>query len=180
MTRLLVASVLLMNATASAQVAPSRVEVGGQFTTLDTALGEKPLGAGGRITIRVWRFFDAEAEVNRFAVGGEPILFPGTQVLVGTRAGYRLGPIGFFLKARPGLIAFDGNERAPRLGTRFVLDLGAIVEFYSQRHFAFRGDFGDTAVFYGGDAQLLPFDRPGTALGTRHQFQASAGVSVWF
>lgn len=54
---------------ASAQT--PRIELGLQLSGIrNGVLREYPLGGGGRITAHVFRFLDAEAEVNRFPIGG--------------------------------------------------------------------------------------------------------------
>ncbi len=131
-------------------------------------LGEKPLTGGGRVTVHASRFLDAEAEVNRFPIGGAASNYPATQALFGARAGVRRWPFGIFAKARPGFLRFDDVLNHPNLGTRAALDLGVILEGYSRHHVAVRADFGDTVVFYGRET------------GTRHQFQGSFGISLWF
>jgi hypothetical protein len=150
------------------------VEAGLQFTIIDArdALGEKPAAAGGRVTIGLLPFLDAEVEINRFPIGGAVSNFPGTQFLFGARAGKRIGSLGLFAKVRPGFTRFDATVNSPTLGTRPVLDFGGIVEYYSRHHIAARFDFGDAIVFYGAGQPA--------ASGTRHQFQGGFGVSVWF
>lgn len=151
----------------------ARFEAGFQVGALDErdALSEKPAIAGGRVSVRALRFLDAEAEVNRFPVGGSSALFPGTQFLFGAKAGYRTGAFGIFGKVRPGFIRFDSdNLNAPALGTRPAVDVGIVLEFYSRRHLFARVDFGDTVVSYGSYS----------GFGTKNQFQGTFGAGVWF
>jgi hypothetical protein len=145
-----------------------RVEAGVQVGVLDRrdGFGEKPAIAGARLSARVWRFLDAEAEVDRFPVGGAQAQFPGTELLFGARAGFRSGPLGIFAKVRPGFVRFDSQPNGPSLGTRPAVDLGAAVAVYSQRHVFVRFDAGDLVVSY--------------ANGARSHFEATAGVGVWF
>jgi hypothetical protein len=147
-----------------------RFEIGVQASVLDErkAIGEKPAMAGGRISARVFRFIDADFEVNRFPIGGAQSSFPGTEVLLGGRAGYHLGHFGLFGRMRPGFVKFDRNQYPPQLGTRPALDIGGTLEIYSSYHVAVRIDYGDTIVWYG------------PVIGTRHQLQGSFGVGVWF
>lgn len=160
-----------------------RVEVGVQLGTIDEkVLGEKPVVAGGRVTVHAVGPVDAEVEVNRFPVGGAAALFPATQALFGARIGRRVGGIGVYGKVRPGLTRFDVNAYVPSLGTRPTLDVGGVIEFYSRRHFAARLDFGDTVVFFGKSITIPSIAQPGPGVvpGTRHHLQASAGISLWF
>jgi hypothetical protein len=179
---LLLAIFSLLSGLVTAQSPSPRIEAGVQLSIIDQpALHEKPLAGGGRFTVKLFRFVDAEAEINRYPIGGAISVFPATQALIGARVGYRLGPIGLFAKARPGFMRFDENAYAPRLGTRANLDIGGILELYSTRHVAVRMDFGDTVIFYGREPMLSPVGggivpQPGT----RHQLQASFGISAWF
>ena len=127
--------------------------------------------AGGRFAARLLRVLDADTEVNRFPIGGGFSAFPGTQFLIGAKAGYRVGPFGIFAKVRPGFIRFDQPPfpRTPELGTRPVVDLGGVFEIYSKYHVFVRIDYGDIVVSYGN-----------SGFGTRHQLQAGFGVGVWF
>jgi len=177
----MVVILVLLQAATLAQTVSPRVEIGVQLSAIDQpALREKPLAGGGRITVAIRRFFDAEAEVNRYPIGGAGSNFPATQMLVGVRSGYRMGAIGFYGKVRPGLMRFDRNAYAPRLGTRANLDVGGVVEFYARRHVAVRLDFGDTVIFYGTEPMLRPEGGMGRQPGTRHQLQMSFGLSAWF
>jgi hypothetical protein len=57
-----------------------------------------------------------------------------------------------------------GTPTVPRLGTRPVLDAGAVVEFYSRRHLSARVDLGDTVAWYGSDIVIPPISGIGGAL----------------
>ena len=131
------------------------------------AIGEKPAAAGGRVSVRAWRFIDADVEINRFPIGGAQSSFPGTEVLMGARAGYHAGPFGLFAKLRPGFVAFDKTQFGPPLGRKPALDFGGILEIYSSYYVAVRIDYGDQVTWFG-------------ARGTRHQLRGGFGVSVWF
>jgi hypothetical protein len=147
----------------------------------ENVFGDYPVTAGGRVSVRLLPFLGAEAEVNRFPVGGGTASFPATQGLFGLRAGWRVGPIGIYGKVRPGFVRFDVNSLASP-GTRAALDAGGILELYSSRHLAARFDFGDTVVFYGSNFSIPGGPPPGLLVvpGTRHQLQWSVGVSGWF
>lgn len=160
-----------------------RVEIGVQLSGLkENVLREYPLGGGGRITVHAFRLVDAEAEVNRYPIGGADSLFPVTQMTFGARLGQRFGPLGIYGKVKPGFVRFDKNLYVPNMGTHTALEIGAVLEFYSRHHFAARMDFGDTAVFYGSGISIPSISAPGPATvpGTRHQLQWSIGVSAWF
>lgn len=156
---------ILQLSIAAALAQTPRVEIGVVVGGIDEKLfGEKPVLAGARITARAFRFVDAEAEVNRFPIGGGVALFPATQGLFGVRVGRRFGPLGLFGKVRPGITRFDSNAYVPNLSTKPTLDMGGVVEFYSQRHIAGRLDFGDTVVWYGGDLTVPRISAPGPGL----------------
>lgn len=158
-----------------------KVEVGVLLGGIkEPVLGEYPVVAGGRVSVHVFRFMDAEAEVSRHPIGGAVSLYPATQVMMGARAGRRFGMIGLYGKVRPGFMQFDTNAYVPRLGTQAALDAGGILEFYSRRHVAMRVDFGDTVVWYGRDITIPQSSGTGMIPGVRHQFQWSIGVSAWF
>jgi hypothetical protein len=170
MIRFVFLSLLLILPLVGADFDQPRVEAGVLLGGIkEPALGEYPVIAGGRITIRAWRLLDGEAEVSRYPIGGSASNYPATIALFGARAGRRFGNLGLYGKVRPGFISFDSNLNRPSLGTRPALNAGGILEFYSTRHLAARFDLGDTVVWYG---------RQGP--GTRHQLQWSVGVSAWF
>lgn len=162
-----------------AQDLPPRVEVRVHFAAInEEGLGEKPLGGGGGITYRLSRYFAVDGEANRYPIGGAAANFPFTQVLIGARAGIRLGNIGLFGKIRPGLGLYDNTLYQPGIGTKANLDLGGILEYYFAWHVGARIDFGDTMIFWGSN----PIGSPtGTkTLGTRNQLQGTFGVFVHF
>jgi hypothetical protein len=150
-----------------------RVEAGAHAGALDAreALDEKPAFAGGRVTVRAFRFLSAEAEIDRFPIGGAHTSYPGTECLFGARAGGRIGALGLFATVRPGFIAFSNNSlKSQDIGTRPVINLGVALAAYSSKHIFGRLDFGDLIVSYG----------PISGYGTRHQFQGTAGFGLWF
>jgi hypothetical protein len=176
------ALVLFLSSIAAFSAQLPRVEAGIAIGGIrETTLGEYPVAAGGRASVRVLPFLSAELEFNRFPVGGAMALFPATQGLFGVRAGYRLGPLGVYGKLRPGFVRFDHNLYAT-LGTCPALDAGGVLELYSSRHVASRFDLGDTVVFYGTGVSIPAIATPGPPVipGTRHQVQWSFGLSVWF
>jgi len=90
----------------------------------------------GRFTVKAFWFLDADFEVNRFPMGGAQSSFPGTQVLLGPRAGVHLSHFGIFGKVRPGFIKYDRNPFLSQLGTRAALDIGGTFEIYISYHVA--------------------------------------------
>jgi hypothetical protein len=106
-------ALFLLAATASAQ--SPRIEAGVQVGALDEreVLDEKPAIAGGRVTVRLYRSLDAEAEIDRFPIGGAYSAFPGTEFLFGARAGHRFGGLGLFATVRPGFIRFGNRSLKP-------------------------------------------------------------------
>jgi len=166
---------------AYAQEPPPRIEAGVHLSTIDqAALYEKPVGGGGRFTLRLTRLVSLDAEVNRYPIGGAQAGFPLTQVLAGARAGVILGPMGIFAKVRPGFSSYDATADRPGIGTKPNLDIGGVIAFYSQRHVGARFDFGSTVIFYGNSPVRTPLSPEPVTLGTRALLQASAGVFAWF
>ncbi len=164
-----------------AQELPPRVEAGVHLGTVDqAALHEKPLGAGGRFTLRLNRFISLDSEVNRYPVGGTVAVFPLTQILAGARLGVVLGSVGIFGKIRPGFSSYDATAYKPGIGTKPNLDIGGVIEFYSRRHVGARFDVGSTVIFYGNGPVRTAMSPDPIVLGTRGLLQASAGVFVWF
>ena len=173
---------LLLSATLVSAQTP-RAEIGVQLSGIrETVFGEYPVGGGGRVTVHAFHFVDAEAEINRYPIGGAAALFPATEATFGVRVGWRWGPFGLYGNLRPGFMRFDANARIPNLGTRAALDWGGVLELYSSRHVATRFDLGDVVVWYGKDTVVPPISAPGTGTiaGTRHQLKWSVGVSLWF
>jgi hypothetical protein len=165
----------------NAQEPPPRIEAGVHLATVDeSALHEKPLGAGGRFTLRLNRFVSLDSEVNRYPVGGTIAIFPMTQVLAGARVGLMLGSVGIFGKIRPGFSAYDATEYRPGIGTKPNLDIGGVLEFYSRRHVGARIDVGSTIFFYGDGPVRTPAGPDPIVLGTRGLLQAGFGVFAWF
>jgi len=155
-----------------AQANDARFEAGLQIGALDEreALGEKPLIAGGRAGVRVWRFVSAEAEINRFPIGGAISNFPATEFLFGARLAYNTGPFGLFATVRPGFLRFDDTSfKNPALGTLREIILGVGLAGYSRHHIFVRADFGDAIVDYAN-----------AGYGVRHQFRGTFGLGVWF
>jgi hypothetical protein len=121
---LLLSTTLVSAQTSRAEIGVQpRAEIGVQLSGIrETVFGEYPVGGGGRVTVHAFHFVDAEAEINRYPIGGAAALFPATQATFGARVGQRLGPFGLYGNLRPGFMRFDANARIPNLGTRAALD----------------------------------------------------------
>jgi hypothetical protein len=164
--------ILCTAAALSAQARDARFEAGVQIGAIDQrdALGDKPALAGGRATVRAWRFVSAEAEINRFPIGGATANFPATEFLFGARLSYRTRPIALFATVRPGFLRFDDNSlKHSGIGTASEVNLGVGLAGYSRHHVFVRADSGDAIVRYGN-----------SGYGVRHQFRGTFGLGVWF
>jgi len=124
------------------------------------------------------RYVAADTEVNRYPIGGGVANFPVTQFLFGARAGIRFGNIGLFGKIRPGFARYDTALYQPGIGTKFNLDIGGVLEFYSSKHIGVRVDFGDTIIFFGTNPIGSPTGL--RTLGARNHFQGGFGGFVHF
>ena len=147
-------------------------EIGGQifsFGGSDLGFG---WGAGSRFTYNLNNYIALDSEVNFFLPDEGPAY--ATQGLFGIKAGKRTKYVGVFAKARPGFqTSLAVNDR-----TRLALDVGAVAEFYPNRHVVLRFDAGDIIIPYGNDVvgQGLFVQRPGTT----HNIQFSLGAGVRF
>lgn len=184
-----------------------KVEVGGQFTTLDLRAPEfffppstSEVGVGGRVGYNVTDYFGVEAELNflprRTTLGGM------RQGQFGVKAGKRWQKFGLFAKARPGFVSFgevsavvgvisfvglNGQSFSyPLIGSKrravFSTDVGGVVEFYPARKLLVRVDVGDTVIHYR-PKEIRPNefttfrDMPS---GVRHNLQVTTGVAYRF
>lgn len=193
--------VLMVPGVAWAQHMEQRYELGGLITytflreigSRDVGPGTEAAGLGGRLVYHALPFLDLETEIN--VLPGNPATSGNhMQGFFGMKAGKRWDRVGIFLKARPGFIHFrrdpfgvgksSGNffstERAA--STEPSMDLGGVVEFYSERGFIFRFDLGDTVIYYGRrTVRTSDFVPPFEAGGfTTHNWQGSLGISVRF
>ena len=165
-----------VGARAQSADAPSKVEIGVQFssvtivpqwpnTGLGLAVGGSEIseaGFGGRFTFNLNRNFALEAEGNFFphenfnepAAGGQL-----TQGLFGLKAGKRFGKFGLFAKARPGFAHV--TKAIAQLDTVVVDFNGTPITFpiYGRRsktHFSM--DLGGVLEFYPSRKVLTRFD----------------------
>ena len=122
-------------------------------------------GIGTRAVFNFNSFFSLEGEGNFFLNNAPPKIFSGgrpVEGLVGPKFGLRILGAGFFAKVRPGVISFSNTLQGITLNptvpssfsiqtgrlTEPALDIGGVIEFYPSRHWAWRTDIGDTAIFY--------------------------------
>ena len=149
-------------------------EIGGQFFTFHGPDLGDGWGAGSRFTYNLNNYIALESEVNFFLPDKGPAY--ATQGLFGIKAGKRIRRFGIFAKVRPGfqtnLLVNDRDQ------TRLALDVGAVAEFYPNRHVVLRLDVGDVIIPFGNDVvgRGLPAQRPGTT----HNPQINLGFGVRF
>ena len=149
-------------------------EVGGQifsFRSKDLGFG---WGAGSRFTYNLNNHIALESEVNFFLPDEGPPY--ATQGLFGIKAGTRIKRVGIFAKVRPGFQTdFVVNQREQ---ARFALDVGAVAEFYPNRHVVLRVDAGDVIIPFG--KNVVGYGSFAQRLGTTHNFQLNLGVGIRF
>lgn len=121
-------------------------------------IGDDP-GVGGFVSYSIKPWLDVESALTYF------YSFPraadaqrgGTMLegVLGPKLGFRTRKIGFFVKARPGVLSYSAafdDFIAPyptqRL-THFAFDTGGVLEYYPTRHVVLRFDMGALIVRYG-------------------------------
>lgn len=158
---------------ASAQVEPPRVEIGGQLNVLRLSdSSDTNIGVGGRVTVNLTRWLGLEGEYqfipNDQLELGETL--EGNVVgiryerrrstaLFGVKAGYRGERFGVFGKVRPGVTALSdrGVEclgdvcalmllAVPEYRSEFAVDVGGVVEFYPSSRWVARFDVGTLMI----------------------------------
>src|SRR5262245_10663232 len=160
------------------------LEVGVSFSVMQVdPLGEGPgsIGARASYDLPVKRLSLApEHEFNYFPQNPSGN-FGETQLLAGVRAGVKVDQFVFFLKARPGLVHFGGNDFKERNGgsaTNFAVDVGGVFEYYISQRVALRLDWGDTVIHF---PQPIPTGvSPVKQAGWYHNLQGGGGVSFRF
>ncbi len=173
-----------------------RWEVGGQLVVADfEGLGEVPGGFGVRCLYNLNDYLALDGEVDYFPdstrKGGSP--FPGirseitwphgeTEAFAGLRAGFRLGGVGIFAKARPGIMRLTSYQTrwlTNSAKTRGALDLGGIVEFYPASRLVIRFDLGGVFVPLG-DRFVSAVDPTPIAPVPSWNLQGGVGLAVRF
>jgi hypothetical protein len=170
----------------------SRVELGVALSGIQLP-GTSSLGVAGCAVFNINSVLSLEVEGNFFLKDSAPNFHSGGRAvegLFGAKAGYRTDRVGVFGKVRPGLISFSNviqginfNPANPlafsfqtgRL-TQPALDVGAVIEVYPAKHWAWRSDLGDTIIFYD-SLTLFGIRTPGTR---RNNFQFSTGLQYRF
>jgi len=171
--------------TAGAAQTERPLEIGAQFSVLDVKPLEEGAGSVGtrasydlsfkKITVA------PEIEFNYFPQNPSGN-FGETQLLAGVRTGVKLGQFGFFLKTRPGLVHFGGDdfkERNHGGSTNFAVDVGGVFEYYISSRVALRLDWGDTMIRFPNPIVTATIP-PVKAAGWYHNFQGGGGVSFRF
>jgi len=169
--------VFFLIAAHSANSQDFRWEVGAQLVRLDLdSIGESAGGAGGRVSYFVNRLLTLEAEANRYFEDPSGN-FGHTQFLAGVRSGYRIGPFGAFVKARPGFVQLGGGAAARNPGreNHFAVDIGGAITI-GQRRTGMRIDAGDTLIFWGSQPFATALPRPVS----RHNRQLSVRFVIRF
>ena len=185
--------------TANAQSPETKLEIGGQATSLtifhpDFTGDITQPGFGGRITYNITRAIAAEAEFNFFPQKNGFFLGDGRAIQgqFGVKAGKRFQRFGVFAKVRPGFLSIgdaftfdpDGDFGGLTLPfsihrkTHFTTDVGGVLEFYPGKRTIVRFDGGDTIIRYGSEFDFLSFPTlVKTPTRFKHNFQFTAGVS---
>jgi hypothetical protein len=143
---------------------PTRFELG--VTAVGIHLPDNNnFGLGARAGFNVNSFLSLEGEGNFFLNNAPPKILSGGRAvegLFGPKIGIRVEGVGLFAAVRPGFISFSNTIQGVTLNptvpfsvsiqtgrlTEPALDIGGVIEFYPSRHWAWRTDIGDTAIFY--------------------------------
>jgi hypothetical protein len=194
----------LLAASASAQTVTSKVEGGVLFSgtflreigSSDAGIGTSAVGIGGRFVYRALPHVDFESDI---------ILWPNNQATSGTwveslsgvKAGQRFDKFGLFAKVRPGFMYFrkdpfgatkTSSASASPLNTRWAtslepaLDLGGVIEYYTEKNLIVRFDLGDTLLHYGRRNVFQSQGQPSQERGgfTTNNWQGSLGIGFRF
>ena len=111
-------------------------------------------GAGFNFGYRLSHIFAVDSELNYFpGSGGSHGKGSIQEGLVGFKIGHPLRSWGLYGEVRPGIIHYDKALLTEQLVnyqsvTRFVVDVGGVVEYYPSRHGTLRFDMGTTFVRY--------------------------------
>jgi len=125
-------------------------------------LGEVPGGFGARCLYHLNDYLALDGEVDYFPDSSRrgssrlsgirsEITWPHgeTEVLAGLRAGFRVGGVGSFARARPGIMRLTDYQTRYLTDpgkTRPALDLGGTVEFYPASRLVIRADLGGVFI----------------------------------
>jgi Outer membrane protein beta-barrel domain len=166
---------VVISATASAQVEEKRFEVGSVLTVISltdfqtrlfptTGVGNNVVtGLGGRLTFNFDKHFAIDAEASFFPEAhlNNEEFGQKLQGFIGVKAGVRKKRVGVFAKARPGVMWFGefpmrGSCTTTSFGSvcgvahekDFAMDIGGVVEFYPADRAIIRADIGDTIISY--------------------------------
>jgi hypothetical protein len=154
-----------------------KYEVGGQIFSFQGNEIGNGWGAGGRFGYNLNKYVSLDSELNGF-LGDEGDVY-STEGMLGVKVGKRYKNFGVFAKVRPGFMTdLYLNNDLSRGRTRFLVDVGAVVEAYPSRHTIFRVDLGDAIIPFGQNTVAVAngFQR----LGTTHNFQYSLGFGIRF
>jgi len=190
-----VALLLLAPASARAQTAEHKFEVGAVFTAVGAEnLEGASKGLGARFAYNI---------NDHFALDAETALFPRThlgndqtgqnaQGFVGLKAGARSKYVGIFAKARPGVMfigdsvsGFDcdtpGSFRICRPEhSHLALDAGVVAEVYPSSRTIIRLDLGDTIVRFKRAGRNVFTGAETSSTDISHNLQASIGFGYRF
>jgi hypothetical protein len=162
-------------AAAVAQTAPSKIQIGTQFSALRLSddLHSTSAGFGGRASYDFFPWLSAETEFNYFprdefqidlSLGSQPGFRTAysrrrVEAFFGAKAGIQGERFGLFAKARPGFERLsDRGVRCvgevcafallvrPLYRTEFVMDVGGVFEFYPSARTIARFDLGTTFI----------------------------------
>lgn len=149
-------------------------EIGGQIFSFNGRELGFGWGAGGRFTYNLNNYIALDNEVDFFLPDEGPPY--ATQALFGIKAGKRIKSFGIFAKVRPGFQTnFVVNDREQ---ARLAVDVGAVAEYYANRHVVFRFDAGDVIIPFGNN--VVGYGSFAQRLGTTHNFQYNLGIGVRF
>ena len=182
---------------AQAQTRERRVDFGVHYTAINLSpFASLEAGGGVRLTYRINKYLDAEAEGNlfEFSLGDHPtddVL--AAQGLIGAKAGWRYKRIGVFAKLRPGVVNFPTLREARRIcfllqpcegsrrtGNRPAIDAGAVVELYPTEEIIVRIDIGDTMIRFSDDSFFKSSTRMKINNGFSHNLQWGVGLGFRF
>lgn len=168
----------------SAQTNEHRFEIGGLVTgiNLNKAVGEHPVGIGGRFGYNFTKNVAFDGEIDYFPQNPSGN-FGETLALAGVKVGVHKEKFGVFAKVRPGVIKFGGDFfRAynDKQLTNFAVDVGGVVEYYPNKRLILRFDVGDTIIPFGGKTINQPLPPYTFKPGTTHNIQTGFGIGFRF